>query len=122
MYCRGSRKGSRSIKVFFSRNEKISGKVFWRNVKIQVEYKGSISFRIVSDRKLHKRAGRRKSSAVGNGEVGGVLVFVFLVVVFVFLFDVFVFLFFVFVFYVRDLHLQRETTLRTVAGTSGFKS
>ena len=52
---------------------------------MQVEYKGSISFRIVSDRKLHKRAGRRKSSAVGNGEVGGVLVFVFLVVVFVFL-------------------------------------
>ena len=80
-----------------------------------MEYKGSISFRIVSDRKLHKRAGRRKSSAVGNGEVGGVLVFVFL-------FDVFVFLFFVFVLYVRDLHLQRETTLRTVAGTSGFKS
>ena len=80
-----------------------------------MEYKGSISFRIVSDRKLHKRAGRRKSSAVGNGEVGGVLVFVFLVVVFVFLF-------FDFVFYVRDLHLQRETTLRTVAGTSGFKS
>ena len=35
----------------------------------QVEYKGSISFRIVSDRKLHKRAGRRKSSAVANGEV-----------------------------------------------------
>eukprot|EP00092_Neocalanus_flemingeri_P040939 GFUD01044577.1.p1 GENE.GFUD01044577.1~~GFUD01044577.1.p1 ORF type:complete len:952 (+),score=235.97 GFUD01044577.1:97-2952(+) len=28
----------------------------------KVEYKGSISFRIVSDRKMHKRAGRRKSS------------------------------------------------------------
>ena len=34
-----------------------------------MEYKGSISFRIVSDRKLHKRAGRRKSSAVANGDV-----------------------------------------------------
>jgi len=28
----------------------------------KVEYKGSISFRIVSDKKLHKRAGRRKSN------------------------------------------------------------
>ena len=36
--------------------------------------------------------------------------------------DVFVFLFFVFVFYVKDLHLQRETTLRTVAGAPSFKS
>lgn len=28
----------------------------------KVEYKGSISFRVVSERKMHKRAGRRKSS------------------------------------------------------------
>merc|ERR1712115_671507 len=34
----------------------------------KVEYKGSISFRIVSERKLHKRAGRRKSS---HGQTGG---------------------------------------------------
>merc|ERR1719422_2439621 len=32
----------------------------------KVEYKGSISFRIVSDKKLHKRAGRRKSNNVNN--------------------------------------------------------
>ena len=34
----------------------------------KVEYKGSISFRIVSDKKLHKRAGRRKSNNVNQSE------------------------------------------------------
>ena len=34
----------------------------------KVEYKGSISFRIVSDKKLHKRAGRRKSSNVNQND------------------------------------------------------
>ena len=39
----------------------------------KVEYKGSISFRIVSERKLHKRAGRRKSSqAAGEARVAAV--------------------------------------------------
>jgi len=36
----------------------------------KVEYKGSISFRVVSERKLHKRAGRRKSSQNGGQEGG----------------------------------------------------
>merc|ERR550519_2482295 len=36
----------------------------------KVEYKGSISFRIVSDKKLHKRAGRRKSNN-NSSEPGG---------------------------------------------------
>ena len=34
----------------------------------KVEYKGSISFRVVSDKKLHKRAGRRKSNNVNQSE------------------------------------------------------
>ena len=34
----------------------------------KVEYKGSISFRIVSDKKLHKRAGRRKSSNINQND------------------------------------------------------
>ena len=37
----------------------------------KVEYKGSISFRIVSDKKLHKRAGRRKSNNVNNDTSNG---------------------------------------------------
>ena len=36
----------------------------------KVEYKGSISFRIVSDKKLHKRAGRRKSNNNTNDSNG----------------------------------------------------
>ena len=36
----------------------------------KVEYKGSISFRIVSDKKLHKRAGRRKSNNNANDSNG----------------------------------------------------
>ena len=36
----------------------------------KVEYKGSISFRIVSDKKLHKRAGRRKSNNNANDSLG----------------------------------------------------
>ena len=36
----------------------------------KVEYKGSISFRIVSDKKLHKRAGRRKSNNNSNESNG----------------------------------------------------
>ena len=34
----------------------------------KVEYKGSISFRVVSDKKLHKRAGRRKSNNVNQSD------------------------------------------------------
>lgn len=37
----------------------------------KVEYKGSISFRIVSDKKMHKRAGRRKNSELTQGPAGG---------------------------------------------------
>lgn len=39
----------------------------------KVEYKGSISFRVVSERKMHKRAGRRKSNGPSSQESNGIV-------------------------------------------------